>query len=69
MEESINALRVLVGRPERKRPLGRPRRKWEINIKMDLKEVCWDARSWMDHAQDRDQRRGYVRAVMTLRVP
>ena len=51
MEESRNAYRVLVGRFEGKRPLGRPRHRWEDNIKMDLKEVGCDARNWMDLAQ------------------
>ena len=55
MKESRNAYRVLMGRPKGKRPLGRPRRRWEDNIKMDLKEVGCDVRNWMDLAQDRDQ--------------
>ncbi|KAJ4439967.1 hypothetical protein ANN_08098, partial [Periplaneta americana] len=69
MGESINAYRVLVGRPEGKRPLGRPRRRWEDNIKMDLREVGYDDRDWINLAQDRDQWRAYVRAAMNLRVP
>ncbi|KAJ4434031.1 hypothetical protein ANN_16350 [Periplaneta americana] len=69
MGESRNAYRVLVGRPEGKRPLGRPRRRWEDNIKMDLREVGYDDREWMNLAQDRDQWRAYVRAAMNLRVP
>ena len=56
MEESLNAYRVLVGRPKGKRPLGRPRRRWDGNIKMDLNGVGCDARNWMDLDQDRDQR-------------
>ncbi|KAJ4450328.1 hypothetical protein ANN_01748 [Periplaneta americana] len=55
MGESRNAYRVLLGRPERKRPLGRPRRRWEDNIKMDLREVGYDGRGWVNLAQDRDQ--------------
>ena len=55
MEQSRNAYRVLVGKREEKRPLGRLRHRWEDNIKMDLKEVGSDARNWMDLAQDRDQ--------------
>ncbi|KAJ4446816.1 hypothetical protein ANN_13514, partial [Periplaneta americana] len=55
MGESRNAYRVLVGRPEGKRPLGRPRRRWEDNIKMDLREVGYDDREWINFAQDRDQ--------------
>ncbi|KAJ4449177.1 hypothetical protein ANN_00573 [Periplaneta americana] len=69
MGESRNAYRVLVGRPEGKRPLGRPRRRWEDNIKMDLREVGYDDRDWINLAQDRDQWRAYVRAAMNLRVP
>ncbi|KAJ4442251.1 hypothetical protein ANN_12117 [Periplaneta americana] len=62
MGESRNAYRVLVGRPEGKRPLGRPRRRWEDNIKMDLREVGYDDRDWINLAQDRDRWRAYVRA-------
>ncbi|KAJ4434977.1 hypothetical protein ANN_23549 [Periplaneta americana] len=69
MGESRNAYRVLVGRPEGKRPLGRPRRRWEDNIKMDLRDVGYDDRDWINLAQDRDQWRAYVRAAMNLRVP
>ncbi|KAJ4442292.1 hypothetical protein ANN_12160 [Periplaneta americana] len=68
MGESRNAYRVLVGRPAGKRPLGRPRRRWEDNIKMDLREVGYDGRDWINLAQDRDQWRAYVRATMNLRV-
>ncbi|KAJ4434404.1 hypothetical protein ANN_22965 [Periplaneta americana] len=69
MGESRNAYRVLVGRSEGKRPLGRPRRRWEDNIKMDLREVRYDSRDWINVAQDRDQWWAYVRAAMNLRVP
>ncbi|KAJ4428006.1 hypothetical protein ANN_24020 [Periplaneta americana] len=69
MGESRNAYRVLVGRPEGKRPLGRPRRRWEDNIKMDLREVGYDEKEWINLAQDRDRWRAYVRAAMNLRVP
>ncbi|KAJ4443700.1 hypothetical protein ANN_05375 [Periplaneta americana] len=69
MGESRNAYRVLVGRPEGKRPLGMPRRRWEDNIKIDLREVGYDGRDWINLAQDRDQWRAYVRAAMNLRVP
>ncbi|KAJ4428908.1 hypothetical protein ANN_25902 [Periplaneta americana] len=69
MGESRNAYRVLVGRPEGKIPLGRPRRRWEDNIKMDLREVGYDDRDWINLAQDRDRWRAYVRAAMNLRVP
>jgi hypothetical protein len=65
MGERRNAYRILVGNPEG-RPLGRPRRRWVDNIKIDLREVGWD---WIDLAQDRDRWRAYVNAVMNLRVP
>ncbi|KAJ4446881.1 hypothetical protein ANN_13581 [Periplaneta americana] len=68
MGESRNAYRVLVGRPEGKRPLGRARNRWEDNIKMDLREVGYDGRDWINLAQDRDQWRAYVRAAMNLRL-
>ena len=57
-----------MGKPEGKRPLGRPRRRWEDNIKTDLSEVGYDPGEWID-LEDRDQWRAYVRAVMNLRVP
>jgi hypothetical protein len=63
-----NAYNILVGKPERKRPLGRPRRRWVDNIKMDLREVGWDGRDWIDLAQDRDRWRAHVNAVMNFRV-
>ena len=69
MEQFRNAYRVLVGKAQSKRPLGRPRRRWEDNIKMDLREVGYDPRDWIALAEDRDQWRAYVRAVMNLLVP
>ena len=69
MEQSRNAHRVLMGKPEGKRPLGRPRRRWEDNIKMDLREVGCNPREWIDITEDRDQWLAYARAVMNLRVP
>ncbi|KAJ4432334.1 hypothetical protein ANN_20953 [Periplaneta americana] len=66
MGESRNPYTVLVGKPEGKRSLGRPRRRWEDNIKMDLREVGYDDREWINLAQDRDQWRAFVRAVMNL---
>ena len=57
------------GKPEGKRPLGRPRRRWEDNIKMDLREVVRDLRDWIALAEDGDQWRAYVRAIMNLRDP
>ena len=69
MEQSRNAYRGLGGKAEGKRPLGRPRRRLEDNIKMDLREVGCDPGDWIALAEDRDQWRTYVRAVMNLRVP
>jgi hypothetical protein len=69
MRERRNANRILVGKPEGKRPLGRRRRRWVNNIKMNLREVGWDGRDWIDLAQDRDRWRAHVNAVMNLRVP
>jgi hypothetical protein len=69
MEESRDVYRVLIGKPERKRPLGRPRRSWEDNIKMDLQEVGCGGMDWIDLAQNRDRLRALVNAVMNLRVP
>jgi hypothetical protein len=58
-----------VGRPEGKRPLGRPRCRWEDNIKLDLREIGFDGSNWIELAQDRVQWRGFVNTVMNLRVP
>jgi hypothetical protein len=69
MGEKRNAYRILVGNPEEKRPLGRPRRRWVDSIKMDLREIGWDAMDWIDLAQNRDQWRALVNAVMNLQVP
>jgi hypothetical protein len=57
-----------VVKPEGKRPIGRPRRRWVGNIKMDLREIGWDCMDWIDVAQDRDQWRALVNTVMNLRV-
>jgi hypothetical protein len=69
MGEKRNAYRILVGRPEGKRPLGRPRRRWVDNIKMDLRETGWGGVDWIDMAQDRDQLRALVNTVLNLRFP
>jgi hypothetical protein len=67
--EKTNAYRILVGNPEGKRLLRRPRRRWVDNIEMDLREIGWDGMDWIDLTQDRDQWRALVKAVMNLRVP
>ena len=69
MGQGRGVYRVLVEKPEGKRPLGRPRRRWEDNIKMDLQEVGGDCGDWMELAQDRDRWRALVSTVMNLRVP
>jgi hypothetical protein len=61
--------RVLVGRPEVKRPLGRPRRRWEDNIKIDLREIGIDGANWIRLAHDRVQWQAFVNTAMNLRVP
>jgi hypothetical protein len=63
------AYRILVGKSARRGPLGRPRRRWEDNMKMDLREVRWRGMNWIDLAQDTDIRRAVVNAVMNFRVP
>jgi hypothetical protein len=69
MGEKRYAYRILVGKPEGKRPLGRPRRRWVDNIKIDLREIGWNGMDWIDLAQDRDRWRALVNTVMNLRVP
>jgi hypothetical protein len=69
MGEKMNAFKLLVGKPEGKRLLGKPRRKWVDNIKMDLRDIGWDVMDWIDLAHDRDQWRALVNAVMNFRVP
>jgi hypothetical protein len=68
MGEMRNAYSILVGKPEGKRPFGRPRRKWE-DIRMDLREIGWKDVDWVHMAQDRDQWQDLVNTVINLRVP
>jgi hypothetical protein len=67
--EKRNAYRILVGKPEGKRQLGRPRRRWVDNIKIDLREIGWDGIDWIDLTQHRDQWRALVNTVVKLRLP
>jgi hypothetical protein len=69
MGERRGLYRVLVGKPDGKRPLGRPRRRWENNINMDLREVGCGVMDWIEVAQDMDRWRALVNAAMNLRVP
>ena len=69
MGEGRGVYRVLVGKPERKRPLGKPRRRWEDSIRMDLQEVGLGYENWIGLAQDGDRWRALVSAVRNLRVP
>jgi hypothetical protein len=68
MGKKKNAQRIMKGKPEGKRPLGRPRHRWVDNIKMDLGDIGWDGMDWIDLDQDRDQWRALVNTVMKLRV-
>jgi transcription termination factor 2 len=69
MGEGRCVYRILVGRPEGKRPLGKPRRRWKDNIKMDLREIGIDGANWIQLVQDRVQWRAFLNTVMNLRVP
>ena len=69
MREGRGVHRVLVGKPEGKRPLRRPRRRWEDNIKMDVQEVECGSMDWIELAQDRDRWQALVNAIINLRVP
>jgi hypothetical protein len=69
MGEVRSAYNILVGRPEGRRPLGRPRRRWEDNIKLDLREIGFGDADWIQWAQDRDRWQALVNTVMNLRVP
>jgi hypothetical protein len=69
MGKKRNAYRILEGKPEAKRPLRRPRRRWVDNIIMDLREIGWDGMDWIDMAQVWDHWRALVNTVLNLRVP
>jgi hypothetical protein len=69
MGEGKGVYRVLVGKPEGKRPMGRPMRRWEDHIKMDLHEVGCGGMDWIELAQDRDRWRALLNVIMNLRVP
>jgi hypothetical protein len=69
MREKRNTYRLLVGKPEGKRPLGRPRCRWVVNIRMDLGEVGWGGVDWIGLTKDRNRWRALVNSVLNLRVP
>jgi hypothetical protein len=69
MGEKGNAYRILVAKPGGRRPIESPRRMWEDNIRMELREIGWDGVDWIDLAQDRDKCRALVNTIMNLRVP
>ena len=64
-----SACKVLVGKPEGKRPLGRPRRRWKDNIRLDIQEVEWRGMDWIDLAQDQDRWGAIVKVVINFRFP
>ena len=68
MKEGRSAFKILTGKPTGKRPLGRPRRRWEDSIRMDLEEIGIIAGNWVDSTQDRDYWRAFVNAAFNLRV-
>ena len=69
MEEGRSAFKILTGKPTGKRPLGRPNRRWEDNIRMDLEEISINAGNWVDSAQDRNYWKALVNTTLNLRVP
>ena len=69
MEESRSAFKILTGKPTGMRPIGRPRRRWDDNIRMDLEEICINVGNWVDSAQDRDYWKALVNAALNLQVP
>jgi hypothetical protein len=69
MGKKMNANRVFAGKPKVKRTIGRPGRRWEVNIKLDLREIVWGVMGWVHAAQDRGHWRALVNTVINLRVP
>ena len=69
MEEGRSAFKILTGKPTGKRPFGRPKHRWEDNIRMDLEDIGINAGKWVDSAQDRDYWRALVNVALNLRVP
>ena len=69
MEEGRSAFKILTGKPSGKRPLRRPRRRWEDNIRMNLEEIGINVGNWVDSAQDRDYWTAFTNAALNLRVP
>ena len=69
MEEGRSAFKILTGKPTGKKPLGRPRRRWEDSIRMDLEEIGINMRNWVDLAQDMNYRRALENVALNLRVP
>jgi hypothetical protein len=69
MGEKIDTCRILVGNPERKRLLGRLRKRRDVNVEMDLRQIVWGCVDWIDVAQDRDQWRALMNTVLKLRIP
>ena len=69
MEEGRSALKILTDTPTEKRPSGRPRRRWEDNLRMDLKQIANNTRNWVDLTQDKDYWRALTTAALNLRVP
>ena len=69
MEEDRSALKILTGKPTGNRPLGRPRCRWEENIRIDLEEIGINAGNWVDSAQDKNYWKALVNAVLNLRIP
>jgi hypothetical protein len=69
MGKMRNAYHIMVGKPEGKKPFGRPKRRWEEHIRMDLREIGWEGVDWMHMAQDRGQWQALVNTVTNLRIP